>query len=132
MIRFEAWLVMESCSASLTSRVELAVNFTLTTTGGVLIISLESSIPKGGESNHSLLIVFGSWRAAHLLLANEAGTFACSLSGIVGPRWGFATVSVGFPGSTSSHNTMPFSTLHSENFDLSHASPLTEIVGCVS
>lgn len=123
MVRLEAWLVMESCSASLTSRVELAVNLTLTAAGGVLIPSLESSMPKGGESNHSLLIVLGSWRAAHLLLAHEAGTFACSLSGIVGPIRGFATVSVGFPGSTSSHNTTPISTLHSESFDLSH-SPL--------
>lgn len=50
---------LESCSASLTSRVELAVNFTLTTAGGVLIPSLENSILKGGESNHSFFFFFG-------------------------------------------------------------------------
>lgn len=104
-----SWLVMESCSASLISRMELAANFTLTTAGGVLIPSLESSIPKGGESNHSFLIALGFWRAAHLLLANEVGTFACSLSGLVGPILGACR---GFSGLSWKH----FFTQHHSHF----------------
>lgn len=134
MVRLEAWLVMESCPASLTSRVEISRELYPKNSrrGFDPLFGERALYPRQERAITPFWLSLVPGEQHIFYLQTRLGHLPALSLALWAPYWGFAMVSVGFPASTFSHNTTSISTLHSESSDLSHSPPLIEIVGYVS